>query len=143
MTKRFGLWVRNDNKKGVRDTLNDANYIDWQIVDKMNHLEDAKNKLIKQSLTQRKKITNLENKISQLEWENAELRERGLTMKHEDDLKTINQDIKEIYLILIQLESLETGENADYEDIVTDISYCKMLLKNRLINLKNKAEKGA
>lgn len=61
-------------------------------------------------------------------------------MKYEDDLKTINQDIKEIYLILIELESLETGENADYTDISTDIGYCKMLLKDRLISLKRKAE---
>lgn len=101
---------------------------------------DAKIQVIKDNNRLKNKIKQLETQISHLKWENEELRERGLEMKYEDDLKTINQDIKEIYLILIELESLETGENADYTDISTDIGYCKMLLKDRLMSLKRKAE---
>ena len=111
-----------------------------KIIDQMNHLEDAKIQVIKDNNILKNKIKQLETRISHLKWENEELRERGLEMKYEDDLKTINQDIKEIYLILIELESLETGENADYTDVSTDIGYCKMLLKDRLISLKRKAE---
>ena len=97
-----------------------------KIIDQMNHLEDAKIQVIKDNNILKNKIKQLETQISHLKWENNELRERGLEMKYEDDLKTINQDIKEIYLILI--------------DISTDIGYCKMLLKDRLISLKRKAE---
>ena len=139
-TKRFDLWKCNDHKNGVVDRLDNAYYLDEEIVDKMNYLEDAKIQVIKDNNRLKNKITQLETQISHLKWENNELRERGLEMKYEDDLKTINQDIKEIYLILIELESLETGENADYTDISTDIGYCKMLLKDRLISLKRKAE---
>jgi len=53
-----------------------------------------------------------------------------------EDIKTISEDIKEIYMILIELEQLETGENADYSDVMTDISYSKMILRNRLIQLR-------
>lgn len=53
-----------------------------------------------------------------------------------EDIKTISEDIKEIYMILIELERLETGENADYSDVMTDISYSKMILRNRLIQLR-------
>ena len=57
-----------------------------------------------------------------------------------ETIKGINEDIKEIYLILIELEQLETGVNADYSDILTDIKYCKMLLKNRLHDLKKRCK---
>lgn len=60
-------------------------------------------------------------------------------MTVKDDLRQINENIKEIYLILVELDQLETGENADYSDVVTEISWNKVILRNRLISLKNKA----
>ena len=60
-------------------------------------------------------------------------------MTVKDDLRQINENIKEIYLILVELDQLETGENADYSDVVTEISWNKLILRNRLISLKNKA----
>lgn len=80
-TKRFDLWKCNDHKNGVVDHLDNAYYLDEEIVDKMNHLEDAKIKVIKDNYRLNNKITQLETQISHLKWENEELRERGLEMK--------------------------------------------------------------
>lgn len=136
----IGVFADNEEHITIFDHLSQKAFMrNQEVVDKMNDLEEAKNKLIKDNQRLSNKITSLETKISHLKWENDELRERGLQMKYEDDLKNINEDIKEIYLILVELESLETGENADYSDIVTDISYSKMLLKDRLTDLKRKA----
>ena len=140
MEKRFVKLINELPYDLIKDNLEDDEPLKLdEVVDKMNDLEEAKIQVIKDNNRLHNKITKLETQISHLKWENEELRERGLEMKYEDDLKTINQDIKEIYLILIELESLETGENADYSDIVTDISYSKMLLKDRLTDLKRKA----
>lgn len=53
-----------------------------------------------------------------------------------EDIERILEDTKDIYLILKELAGLETGENADYGDVITDIAWCKMTLRNRLIQLK-------
>lgn len=55
-------------------------------------------------------------------------------------LKQIEKDIKEIYLIITELTELEDYENTDYSGIVTEISWNKEMLKNRLITLKERAE---
>lgn len=59
-------------------------------------------------------------------------------MSFKDDLKHINDDIKQIYLMLIELESLENGENVDYSGVVMEISWNKLMLENRLKTLKEK-----
>ena len=63
-------------------------------------------------------------------------------MSYNEDLKYINDDIKEIYLILVELENLETGENVDYSEVRTDIAWNKLMLKNRLQTLKGVTHNG-
>lgn len=55
-----------------------------------------------------------------------------------EDVKIIKDEIKEMFLILTELEVLEDGENVDYSGVVTEISWNKYMLKSRLTTLKER-----
>lgn len=58
-----------------------------------------------------------------------------------EDIEILQRETNEIYTILKELETLEDGDNADYSDVVTDITYAKVMLKNRLIDLRIRSQK--
>lgn len=59
-----------------------------------------------------------------------------------EDIKRLLEDTSEIRLILSELKDLETGEGADYSGIVTEISWNKLMLRNRLNQLKRRTSNG-
>ena len=52
-------------------------------------------------------------------------------------LLDINQDI---YLTLKDLEKMEDGENVDYSNVIEELSWNRMVLKNRCMDLREKYE---
>ena len=55
----------------------------------------------------------------------------------------MNSDIKDLIFICVdvlsslnELTKIETGENADYTDVRTDLKWIRMVLNNRISDLK-------
>lgn len=61
-------------------------------------------------------------------------------MTKENPLKLINEEINDIYFIIKQLESLEDYKGTDYESIVEEITWNKVMLKNRLCTLQEREQ---
>lgn len=59
-----------------------------------------------------------------------------------EDIKTLLEETSEIRLILTELKDYETGEGVDYSGIVTEIKWNKLMLRNRLNQLKREAKNG-
>lgn len=59
-----------------------------------------------------------------------------------EDIKTLLGETSEIRLILTELKDYETGEGADYSGIVTEFKWNKLMLSNRLNQLKREAKNG-
>ena len=55
------------------------------------------------------------------------------------ELETLKREVNEMRNIIIDLGELETGENADYTDIIEEITWNKVMLNNRLIQLREQA----
>ena len=55
------------------------------------------------------------------------------------ELETLKKEVNEMRNIIIDLGELETGENADYTDIIEEITWNKVMLNNRLIQLREQA----
>ncbi len=59
-----------------------------------------------------------------------------------EDIKTLLEETSEIRLILAELKDYEAGEGADYSGIVTEFKWNKLMLRNRLNQLKREAKNG-
>ena len=59
-----------------------------------------------------------------------------------EDIRTLLGETSEIRLILTELKDYETGEGADYSGIVTEFKWNKLMLRNRLNQLKREAKNG-
>lgn len=59
-----------------------------------------------------------------------------------EDIKTLLEETSEIRLILTELKDYETGEGVDYSGIVTEFKWNKLMLRNRLNQLKREAKNG-
>lgn len=59
-----------------------------------------------------------------------------------EDIKTLLGETSEIRLILTELKDYETGEGVDYSGIVTEFKWNKLMLRNRLNQLKREAKNG-
>ena len=59
-----------------------------------------------------------------------------------EDIRTLLGETSEIRLILTELKDYETGEGADYSSIVTEFKWNKLMLRNRLNQLKREAKNG-
>ncbi len=57
-----------------------------------------------------------------------------------EDIKILKNETNEIYTILMELETLETGEGVDYGDVITDIAFSKVMLRNRLHDLRRRKD---
>jgi len=57
-------------------------------------------------------------------------------------IRTLLEETSEIRLILTELKDYETGEGADYSGIITEIKWNKLMLRNRLNQLKREAKNG-
>lgn len=58
----------------------------------------------------------------------------------EEDLKIINDEIKEMYLIVQELLKIENYERVDYSGVLSELSWNRYMLKNRLSGLKEEGE---
>ena len=56
------------------------------------------------------------------------------------DIIAIKNIITDIVLAVIQLEVLEKGVNADYSGVINDLKWNRMILEERVKQLKSEAE---
>ena len=58
-----------------------------------------------------------------------------------DDFKRLKLYVVRLNTVLNELDVLEDFENADYEDIATDIGYCTVLLEQRRERLQKRGRR--
>lgn len=56
-----------------------------------------------------------------------------------EQLQTLKKEVNEMRNIIIDLGELENGENADYTGVIEEITWNKVMLNNRLIQLREQA----
>lgn len=55
-----------------------------------------------------------------------------------EDIKTLKDINMDLHIILKELAELESGENADYSNVIQELSWNRMILNNRLKSLREK-----
>ena len=55
-----------------------------------------------------------------------------------EDIKTIKNVVTDIVLAVIQLEVLEKGVDADYSGVINELKWNRMVLEERVKQLKRK-----